>query len=142
MGLQLGVGDLKAATGLEPATSRLGPVRTIISMAAAEFGLAALDSAFVNIADMEGFEADAREAKALGFGGKSCIHPSQVVNCNAVFLPSSAEIERARALILAYDAAVSEGRGALTFRGQLVDSVHAQEARALLILAGGEPVSG
>jgi len=136
MGLQLGTGDLKAATGLEPSTGRLGPVRTMIVLAAAECGVAALDSAFVHIDDRKGFAADAREARALGFSGKSCIHPSQVEDCNAAFSPSEKEIETARALIAAYDEAKSQGRGALTFRGQLVDAVHAQEARALLRLAG------
>jgi citrate lyase subunit beta/citryl-CoA lyase len=133
--LQLGLGDLKAATGLVPETARLGPVRTLLMLAAAEAGVAALDSAYVDIADLQGFEADAREARALGFVGKSCIHPRQVEACNRAFAPDAASVEEARALIAAYRAAAAEGRGAITFRGRLVDAVHAQEAQALLELA-------
>ena len=134
--LQLGLGDLKAATGLRPQTARLGPVRTMLVLAAAEAGLLAFDSAYVDIADSAGFEADAREARALGFAGKSCIHPRQVAPCNAAFGPDAEEIDEARALIAASRAAAADGRGAITFRGRLVDAVHAQEAAALLELAG------
>ena len=130
--IQLGLGDLKAATGIRPDTRRIGPVRTMMILAAAEAGVDALDSAFVNVSDSAGFEADATEARNLGFAGKSCIHPSQVEPCNRIFAPTEADFEEARALIKAYDDAKRKGIGAVLFRGQLVDSVHAAEARRFL----------
>ncbi|MBL8384597.1 MAG: CoA ester lyase [Burkholderiales bacterium] len=134
--LQLGTGDLKAATGMSVDTARLHAVRTLVVLAAAEAGVAALDSAFVNIADSAAFERDAAESRALGFAGKSCIHPSQVAACNRIFAPTAAELDDARALLAAYDAARARGVGAINHRGMLVDQVHALEARRLLQLAG------
>jgi citrate lyase subunit beta/citryl-CoA lyase len=130
--IQLGLGDLKAATGMRPETHRMGPVRTMIILAAAEAGVDALDSAFVKVSDSAAFEADTTEARNLGFVGRSCIHPSQVEPCNRIFSPAEADVEEARALIEAYDDVERRGIGAVLFRGQLVDSVHVAEARRLL----------
>ena len=68
----------------------------------------------------------------MGFAGKSCIHPSQVEPCNRVFAPDAASLDDARALIEAYEAGEREGRGAILFRGRLVDAVHVIEARRML----------
>ncbi|MGE0854367.1 MAG: CoA ester lyase, partial [Hyphomicrobiaceae bacterium] len=133
--LQLGFGDLKASTGLRPDTHRLGAIRTMTILAAAEAGIEAYDSAWVDVADHAGFEADAMEARSMGFAGKSCIHPSQVEACNRIFAPDAAALDEARALIETYEAAEREGRGAVLFRGRLVDAVHVAEARRLLTLA-------
>ena len=134
--LQLGLGDLKATTGIVAETARLNAVRTLVVLAAAEAGIAAFDSAHPDIADIAGFEADAKEARALGFRGKSCIHPSQVEPCNRIFAPGEAEIEEARALLAAYEDAKANGIGAIKFRGRLVDSAHAVDARELLETVG------
>ncbi len=133
--LQLGLGDLKAATGLRPETHRLVAIRTMTVLAAAEAGIEAYDSAWVDVADRAGFEADAMEARNMGFAGKSCIHPSQVEPCNRVFAPDAATMDDARALIEAYEAGEREGRGAILFRGRLVDAVHVIEARRMLGVA-------
>ncbi|TXL77606.1 CoA ester lyase [Vineibacter terrae] len=130
--IQLGLGDLKAVTGMRPQTHRLGAVRTLVILAAAEAGIAAFDSAFVNVVDAAAFETDATEARDLGFAGKSCIHPSQVEPCNRIFAPADSDIEEARALLRTYDDAAQRGIGAVLFRGRLVDAVHAAEARKFL----------
>ena len=134
--LQLGTGDLKAATGLVPDTARLNAVRTMLLLAAAEAGVDALDSAFVNIGDAAAFERDAMEARALGFAGKSCIHPSQIAAANRIFSPTAVELDDARQLLKAYEEAKARGLGAIAHRGNLVDHVHAMEARRLLQAAG------
>ena len=136
VGLQLGTGDLKASTGMVPDTTRLNAVRTMLLLAAAEAGIDALDSAFVNIGDPAAFERDAMEARALGFAGKSCIHPSQIAAANRIFSPTAAELDDARALLHAYEEAKARGQGAIAHRGNLVDHVHATEARRLLQAAG------
>ena len=126
------IDDLKATTGIVAETANLNAVRTLLSLAAAEAGVAAFDSAYPDIADSAGFEADARAARGLGFRGKSCIHPSQVDPCNRIYAPNEAEIEDARALLAVYEAAKARGAGAVKFRGRLVDSAHANDARELL----------
>ncbi len=128
-GLQFGVGDFAISMGMTASPARLMPAWSALVGAAREAGIAAYDSAFTDIADLSGFAAWAAEARACGFAGKSCIHPSQVDACNRAFSPTRAEIEQAKAIVEAYDQAVASGRGALTFKGQLIDYPFAEEAR-------------
>ncbi|MBM3408017.1 MAG: CoA ester lyase [Betaproteobacteria bacterium] len=130
--LQFGMGDLKASTGTASRPDILRSIRLQLVLAAAECGIDALDSAYPDFSDSAGFAADCAEARALGFRGKSCIHPSQVAMCNSSFLPSTDEIEDARALIQAYEEARSAGTGAINFKGRLVDEAHWLDARRLL----------
>ena len=68
----------------------------------------------------------------MGYAGKLCIHPSQVMLANEAFRPSADEIERARRLVSAYEKATAEGRAAIAFEGQMVDEPLAARARALV----------
>jgi citrate lyase subunit beta/citryl-CoA lyase len=51
----------------------------------------------------------------------NAIHPSQVPVLNELFLPSAEEASHASELVAAWDAAITEGRGAFEFRGRMVD---------------------
>jgi citrate lyase subunit beta/citryl-CoA lyase len=64
--------------------------------------------------------------------GALCIHPSQVAILNEKFAPSEAEIERARALIAAYEQGLSEGKGAVEFQGSMVDAPVVARAREIV----------
>ena len=139
-GLQFGVGDFVIAMGMVANPARLMPAWMAVVGAAREAGIAPYDSAYGDIDDLAGFEAWAREAKACGFAGKSCVHPRQVAGCNRVFAPSEAEIEDARAVVEAYDAALATGRGAITFRGRLVDFPIAEQARRIAAMAPVEEI--
>jgi citrate lyase subunit beta/citryl-CoA lyase len=134
MALQLGTGDLRESAGILPSTEHLRAVRTLLSLAAAEVGIAALDSAYTDIANPAGFAESARDARALGFRGKSCIHPSQVEDANRIFSPSETEIAEARQIVEEYDSAVARGIGAIRVRGRLVDGPIAETARRILEL--------
>jgi len=73
--------------------------------------------------------ADARRARALGFGGKLCIHPKQVAIVNAAFSPSAAELQWAQRVV---DAAASAGGAAVAVDGKMVDAPVLARARRLL----------
>ncbi len=75
-------------------------------------------------------------ARAIGFTGSVCIHPSQVEILNRGFSPTEAELDRARRLVAADDAARAEGRGAFVFEGRLADGPIVIRARRLLEAAG------
>src|ERR1700722_776639 len=93
-GLQLGLADLFEPLGISRHES--APVQQamfMVKMAAAEANVFALDSSFADISDVEGFKAEAALACKLGFLGKSCIHPSQIVLANAAFRPTDAEAD-------------------------------------------------
>lgn len=91
LALQLGAGDLSRATGITSRSAGMSTIRTLLSLAAAEAGLPALDSTAADILSAEAFEADALEARALGFQGKSCMHPAHVAIANRVFGPGAAQ---------------------------------------------------
>lgn len=133
--LQLGSGDLRESAGIIPSTEHLRAVRTLLSLAAADAGIAALDSAYTDIGNAAGFAEAASDARALGFRGKSCIHPSQVEDANRIFSPTEEEIEEAREIVREYEVAVARGIGAIKVRGRLVDGPIAETARRVLELA-------
>ena len=74
-------------------------------------------------------------ARALGYAGKLCIHPAQVRIANEAFLPSTTEIDHARRLLAAYDAASADGVASIAFEGRMVDEPVARQARRLLARA-------
>ena len=71
----------------------------------------------------------------MGYAGKLCIHPGQVVLANAAFVPSATEVERAGRLLAAYETASAAGIAAIDFEGQMVDEPLAAQARRVLDLA-------
>jgi citrate lyase subunit beta/citryl-CoA lyase len=131
VGLQLGFVDLSQALGMRTNRQALDAIRLSVRCAAAEAGIAAFDSAFVNVA----FRKDAEDARDLGFAGKSCVHPSQVPIANEVFAPTHDEVTRAEALLLAADKAKQRGIGAFILDGQMVDIPVIAKAQGVVKLA-------
>jgi citrate lyase subunit beta/citryl-CoA lyase len=106
--------------------------RSRVVLAARIAGVHALDQIVAAYDDEAGFLADAGAGRALGYRGKVCIHPSQVPLANQVFSPSPEELDRARRLLDAYEAAATAGEAVIAFEGQMVDEPMARRARALL----------
>ena len=132
-GLQLGLGDLfeplaMARTDVAAVHSAMFATR----MAAGEAGVFAYDAAFADIADRDGFRAEARRARDLGFIGKSCIHPSQIAIANEVFCPTAAEIAHALKVVVAVDEAEVKGVGAYVVDGKMVDGPFITRAQAIV----------
>jgi citrate lyase subunit beta / citryl-CoA lyase len=89
----------------------------------------------VDLDDAPGFDAACRQGRALGFDGKTLIHPKQVDVANAVFAPGTDEIERAKRIVAAHDAAAAKGQGVTLLDGRLVEVLHVAEAKRLLAYA-------
>jgi citrate lyase subunit beta/citryl-CoA lyase len=137
IGLQLGFVDLSQALGIRaPNRQALDAIRLAVRCAAAEAGIAAYDSAFVDVKDGDAFRRDAEDARNLGFAGKSCIHPSQVPIANEAFAPTQDELARAEALLLAAEEAKQRGVGAFVLDGMMVDVPVIAKAQAVVKLAG------
>lgn len=112
--------------------------RAQIAIEARNANINAIDMVVTNLSDSERFIRESLEARALGFGGKLCIHPSQVYLANKHFLPSESEIQRAREILAAYEAGISEKKGAISNSGGLIDAPLVERARALLALSESE----
>ena len=132
--------------GAEDFIADLGGVRTAsndeVAYARARIALAGrlaevsvIDQIVADFADDDRCRRECLEARAMGYGGKLCIHPSQVAIANEAFLPSSQEIDRARRLLEAYDDAKAQGVASVAFEGQMVDEPVALQARRVLAQA-------
>lgn len=130
--LQFGLGDLKTALGLDPAPHRLAYFRAQITLAAHAAGIPALDTVYFDYRNSEGYRTEAAEARAMGFRGKSCIHPAQVPIANAIFGPTAAEIAEAKAVVRAWDEGQRQGQGAVGLQGRMIDKPVVEQARQIL----------
>jgi malyl-CoA/(S)-citramalyl-CoA lyase len=101
-------------------------------VAARANGLRAVDGPFGDIQDADGFIAQARRSAVLGCEGKWAIHPSQVDIVNQIFSPSEEEVTRATRVLSAMEEAKSEGRGAVTLDGRLIDLASIRQAEVLV----------
>jgi citrate lyase subunit beta/citryl-CoA lyase len=132
--LVLGTNDLNKELGATFVAGR-APLLTAISLAllaARAAGIAVVDGVYNDVKDAEGFRAECEQGRDLGFDGKTLIHPGQVEVCNEVFAPSAAQVEDARAVIAAFEAARAEGQGVATVNGRLVENLHVDIARKVL----------
>lgn len=127
------MGGVRTASNDEVAFARAS-----VALAGRLAGVPVVDQIVADFRDDERFAREARDARALGYAGKLCIHPGQVALANAAFVPGEAEIERAQRLLAAYSAASARGLAAIDFEGQMVDEPLAAQARRVLALAGLE----
>ena len=136
-GLIAGMADLAKALncGVDAHRTPLLYSLSAIVLAARAAGVACFDGVCTEYRNEAAFRAEAGQGKLLGFDGKTLIHPSQVDPCNAVFSPSAEEVAHAEAMIAAYQAALSAGRGVATLDGQMVEILHVEQARRLLARA-------
>lgn len=136
--LVAGTNDLGASLRLPPHESRTGFLysfsRTILAARAG--GLAAIDGVYTDIRNLDGFADEARQARTLGFDGKTLIHPAQIEPCHAVFSPSEEEIRAAERIIAAVREAETRGEGVAVSEGRMVEDLHRKDAERVLRLAG------
>jgi citrate lyase subunit beta / citryl-CoA lyase len=114
--------DFQADVGMAagPDEIELAAVRIALVLSSRRNGLAApVDGVTAATQDSAQLERDANRGRRGGFGGKLCIHPSQVAPVNAVFSPSAADIEWARRVLAAW---ANSGGGVTTLDGRMVDA--------------------
>ena len=137
-GLFLGAEDLTLTLGVRrtPEGDELAWPRFLLVAAARAAGIAAYDAIHAEFRDLTVLERDCAVAVAAGFDGKFAIHPAQLPVITRAFTPSSDEIERARRVVEAYEAALERGEGAVAVAGQMIDPPVAERARMVLRRAG------
>ena len=125
--LIVGTNDLAASLRL-PSIDRASMGHSLQSavVAARAAGIAVFDGVFNRLDDPEGLARECAESRALGFDGKSLIHPDQIAPCQQAFSPTDDEAARAGRLI-----AAASG-GAQRFEGAMIEDLHVAAARRLL----------
>lgn len=87
-------------------------------------------SVFPNTKDIDGLTASTIAAKAVGFFGRSVIHPSQVAVVNEIFTPTAQEVGQALQLLSRYDQMQASGNSVMALpNGDLLDPANIHYAR-------------
>ena len=136
-GLFLGAEDLTADMRCKRTRegSEILFARMALLNAARAAGVEAFDTPFTDVNDLDGLQADAQRARAYGYSGKASISPRHLEIINQVFSPSEEEIQYAREVVEAIEAAEKSGKGVAAVRGKMVDKPVVLRARQTLDLA-------
>ncbi|MEM6499129.1 MAG: CoA ester lyase [Pseudomonadota bacterium] len=106
-----------------------------IVTAARAYGIEVLDGVYNNFKDLDGYTAECRHGQMLGMDGKTLIHPSQIEIANEVFSPAADEVAWARQVIAAFDQPENQGKGVINVDGQMVELLHVEMARRIVVIA-------
>ena len=130
--LVMGTNDLVKELYAEhvPGRAPILPSLHTALLAARAAGIAILDGVYNDVKDIDGFLAECRQGREMGFDGKTLIHPGQVEGANEAFAPSEQAVEDARGLIAAFEA--GQGSGVVTYNGRMVENLHVESARRTL----------
>ena len=130
--LVMGTNDLakelyaEHVAGRQPLLAGLG----IALLAARATGKAILDGVFNDVKDADGFLAECRQGREMGFDGKTLIHPGQVDTANGEFAPSEQAVENARGILQAWED--GKGSGVVTYNGRMIENLHVESAQRTL----------
>jgi len=138
--------NVAIAIGLEDYTADIGVqrsnqgreslfARSQIVNAAKSAGIQAIDTVFSDVNDENGLRASVKEAKELGFEGKGCIHPRQIIPIHEGFAPSKLEIEKAKKIVIAFDEAEKKGLGVVSLGSKMIDPPVVKRALQTIDLA-------
>jgi citrate lyase subunit beta/citryl-CoA lyase len=127
VGLSLGEADLRSQTGAED----FDWARARLVNAAVAAGLPRPpQSVYAHVRDLDGLAASCRRGRQLGHLGRAAIHPDQLPVIEQAFLPTEAEVERARATIDRLEQGVGMLGG-----GEFVDPAMLGAAQQVVALA-------
>lgn len=133
----LGTNDLLKELGAEETPDR-APLMTSLGLAllaARAYGVGVVDGVYNAFQDEEGFRAACLQSKALGFDGRTLIHPKQVEIANEAFAPSAEALDLARRQAAAYEAAIAKGEAVAVVDGKIVENLHVETAKKMLAQA-------
>lgn len=114
-----------------------GPVLSLLTqavIAARAHGLAALDGVFNDLADEDGLARQCAQGAAIGFDGKTVIHPRQLETANAAFGPTPEALARSRAVVEAFALPENAGKGVIKVDGKMTELLHLKEAQRILAM--------
>lgn len=133
----MGTSDLSKELRLPHDPDRLGLQYALgrCLNAARMCGLEIIDGVFGDLHDEEGFARQCDQGRALGFDGKSLIHPKQIGEANACFAPTPQQLEDSAAIVEAWRAAEHEGTGIVVVNGRMIEALHVQQALRVLAMA-------
>lgn len=139
VGIALGAEDyvtaMKTRRFAERNSEEIFFARSMIVHAARAAGVAAIDTVFSDVNDLETLEKETELIRQLGFDGKSVINPRQIPIVNKVYRPTEKEIDNALNVIAAIQDAESRGSGVIALNGKMIDKPIVERAERVIMLA-------
>lgn len=134
IGIALGAEDYvrNLRTERSPEGTELLFARCSILQAARSAGIQAFDTVYSDANNEAGFLQEAAHIKQLGFDGKSLINPRQIDLLHNLYAPTQKEVDHARRVVEAAEAAAREGLGVVSLNGKMVDGPVIDRARLVL----------
>jgi citrate lyase subunit beta/citryl-CoA lyase len=132
--LVMGTNDLVKELYAEhvPGRAPILPSLHTALLAARAAGIAIVDGVYNDVKNLDGFLAECRQGREMGFDGKTLIHPGQVEGANVAFAPSEQAVEDARGILAAWEARDS---GVVTYNGRMIENLHVESAQRTLSIA-------
>jgi len=132
-----GTNDLAKDTGVlvTPDRRYLVPWLMQMVLAARAGGLDMLDGVANDFRDLDAFARECAEGAAMGFDGKTLIHPAQIDAANRAFAPSPEAVAEARLIKDAFSRGENTGKGVIALNGKMVERLHLAQAEKLLAKA-------
>jgi len=103
--------------------------------AARAYNISVLDGVFNDITDIDGLAQECEHGTALGFDGKTLIHPHQIETANTLFAPTSEEIIEAENIIAAFENPENAGKGVIKVNGKMTELLHLEQAKRIVAIA-------
>jgi len=144
MGFVMGTNDLAKDTRarLLPGRAPMLPWLMSCIAAARAYGIDIIDGVYNDIGNAEGFAAECRQGRDLGFDGKTLIHPQQIAPCNEAFSPTADEVAWARKIIAAFELPENANKGVIQVDGRMVERLHADMGRRTVAIADAIAAAG
>ena len=136
-GVAISGGDFRKCmqTTFQPDGVDMLAARGQMLLAARAAGIQCFDTVFTDLDDTEGFEAEVRQNKAMGFDGKSLITPKPNRLVHQIFAPTAKEVRQAEKIVRAYREQSAAGVGVFTVDGKMIDIAFIPGAERTIKLA-------
>ena len=118
-----------------PDRSNIGYALQHCVLTARRFDKDIFDGVHLDFRNLDTLRAACIDGKAMGFDGKTLIHPGQIEITNEIFGYAAHDIEHARQLLEVWRQALLDGKGVVVLDGKLVENLHAAEAERIVAFA-------
>lgn len=119
----MGTTDLANELKLNPTVDRVGLMGSleITILAARAYNIGIIDGPHLDLKNVKACEYACRQARDLGFDGKTVIHPVQLVYNNEAFSPQAQDIEKAKKVLAALEQAEKDNKSVAVIDDKLVE---------------------
>ena len=130
LGMMLGSEDFSLDCGAMPTpeTLMMPSMMVLFACRAAKIQPIGFVGSIAELGAPEVFKARVEQARSLGFRGAVVVHPKYLEIINDCYTPNAAQIEQALRVIQAFEAADTNGVGAIQLDGQMIDKPVYQRA--------------